>query len=132
NTPPMKLGYTIIYVPDVEATLLFYENAFGLKRKFVHESNQYGELDTGATVLAFCSEILSESNGVQWVSNRPDALPAGIEIALVTKHVHEAYAQALANNAMSVSEPTTRPWGQEVGYVRDLNGVLVELCSPIG
>jgi len=27
---------------------------------------------------------------------------------------------------------TEKPWGQRVGYVRDLNGCLVELCSPVG
>ena len=28
----MKLGYTITYVPDVAASLAFFEQAFGLKR----------------------------------------------------------------------------------------------------
>jgi len=30
-----------------------------------------------------------------------------------------------------VSEPETKPWGQTVAYVRDRNGFLVELCSPM-
>jgi len=42
----MKLGYTIIYVADVLRSICFYEAAFGLKRRFVHDSNLYGELDT--------------------------------------------------------------------------------------
>ncbi|MDR6126390.1 catechol 2,3-dioxygenase-like lactoylglutathione lyase family enzyme [Sphingomonas sp. SORGH_AS438] len=49
----MKLGYTSIYVADVLAMIDFYERAFGLKRRFVHESNLYAELNTGETVLAF-------------------------------------------------------------------------------
>lgn len=36
--PPMQLGYTILYVPDVPATLQFYEAAFGLATRFLHES----------------------------------------------------------------------------------------------
>ena len=32
----MKLAYTIIYVPDVPASLAFCEAAFGLTRKFLH------------------------------------------------------------------------------------------------
>jgi hypothetical protein len=24
-----------------------------------------------------------------------------------------------------------KPWGQKLGYVRDLNGCLVEICSPV-
>lgn len=29
----MKLGYTIVYVPDVQASVEFFERAFGLKRR---------------------------------------------------------------------------------------------------
>ncbi len=37
----MQLGYTILYVEDVIATVEFYEAAFGLNRKFIHESQLY-------------------------------------------------------------------------------------------
>lgn len=47
----MKLGYTIIYVPDVAESLAFYEKAVGLPRRFLHESGSYGELDTGETTV---------------------------------------------------------------------------------
>ena len=36
----MRLGYVILYVPDVAAAVEFYERAFGLSRRFVHESGQ--------------------------------------------------------------------------------------------
>ena len=39
----MKLGYTIIYVPHVAESLKFFERAFGLSRRFLHESGDYGE-----------------------------------------------------------------------------------------
>jgi lactoylglutathione lyase len=58
----MKLGYTIAYVADVPASLAFFENAFGLTRRFLHEGGDYGELDTGATTLAFASLELGEAN----------------------------------------------------------------------
>ena len=45
----MKLGYTIIYVPNVAESLSFFESAFGLSRRFLHESGDYGELETGET-----------------------------------------------------------------------------------
>ena len=40
----MKLGYTIIYVPDVAASLSFFKSVFGLSRRFLHESGDCGEL----------------------------------------------------------------------------------------
>jgi len=65
----MKLKYTIIYVTDVIRTINFYQKAFGLEVLFVHESKQYGELKTGETTLAFASEGLVISNGVQFKRN---------------------------------------------------------------
>lgn len=127
----MKLGWVILYVPDVEGAVLFYERAFGLKRRFVHESGQYAEMETGGTALAFTAEALATSNGVTYTPNRPDATPFGAEIALVTDDVAAAHAAAVAAGATEVKSPTVKPWGQTVSYVRDLNGVLVELATPI-
>jgi catechol 2,3-dioxygenase-like lactoylglutathione lyase family enzyme len=47
--------YVLLYVNDVAASLAFYEKAFGLARRFFHDDNgkAYGELETGATRLAF-------------------------------------------------------------------------------
>ena len=49
----LNFAYTILYVDNVDETLSFYESAFGFKRKFLHESGDYGELESGATTLAF-------------------------------------------------------------------------------
>ncbi|MFA6038336.1 MAG: VOC family protein [Legionellales bacterium] len=128
----MRFGYTVIYVSDVDTTLSFYEKAFKLKKLYLHESMQYGELATGSTKLAFASESLAESNGVDFISNRSNASKApGFEIALIADDVAEAYQHAIAAGAIDVKGPIEKPWGQTVAYVRDLNGVLVEICSSL-
>jgi len=127
----MRLGYVIIYVPDVEAAASFYERAFGVSRRFVHESG-YAEMDTGATALAFVSETLAASNGLAPRPNRPDADAAGAEIAFVCDDVAAAFAKAVAAGAAPCRPPQQKPWGQIVAYVRDGNGFLVEICSPVG
>ena len=127
----MKLGYTIIYVADVTATIEFYERAFGLQRRFIHESGLYAELATGETVLAFAGEPMAQMNGVEITVNRPAGVAAGFEIAFVTDDPLGAYAIAVAAGAIAVKPPAAKPWGQVVGYVRDVNGCLVEICSPI-
>jgi lactoylglutathione lyase len=78
----MQLGYTILYVPNVPATLKFYEAAFGLTTRFLHESGDYGELETGSTALAFSSHSL-----MQQLGKNPQAANAKapcFEIALCT------------------------------------------------
>lgn len=127
----MKFGYTIIYVSNVELTLNFYKKVFNLEPGFLHESKQYGELNTGNTKLAFASDGLAEFNGVPYIKNESRNDAAGFEIALVTENVKEGYHHALLNSAISVKEPVIKPWGQEVAYVRDLNGIIVEICSPM-
>lgn len=128
----MKLGYTIIYVPDVAASLAFFEDAFGLKRRFLHESGTYGELDTGETTLAFAAHELGDMNFPGGhVAAHTSAKPLGFEIALVTSDVPEAHAKSLAAGAKELAAPMQKPWGQVVSYVRCPDGVLVELCTPI-
>jgi len=127
----MKFVYTIIYVSDVEETLTFYKKAFDLEQHFLHESKQYAELNTGDTKLAFASNSLAELNGVEFTKNNLKDFAAGFEIALVSKDVKYNYKHALANGAVNVKEPTIKPWGQEVAYVRDLNGIIIEICSPM-
>jgi catechol 2,3-dioxygenase-like lactoylglutathione lyase family enzyme len=129
----MKLGYTILYVPDVAASLAFHERAFGLKRRFLHESGTYGELDTGATTLAFAAHALGDGNFPGGhVRADTSAQPLGMEIGLVTDDVAAAHRQALACGARELAPPASKPWGQVVSYLRAPDGCLVELCTPVG
>lgn len=129
----MKLGYTIIYVPDVDASLDFYTRAFGLARRFLHESGMYGELETGETTLAFAAHGMGEMNFPGGhVEAHASGQPLGMEIALATDDVAAAHARALAAGAMELTAPVARPWGQVVSYVRCPDGSLVELCTPVG
>jgi catechol 2,3-dioxygenase-like lactoylglutathione lyase family enzyme len=129
----MKLGYTMIYVPNVAASLTFFEDAFGLSRRFLHESGDYGELETGETTLAFASHELGKMNfPAGFVAASESNKPLGVEIALVTPSVVEAHAKALTAGATELKEPETKPWGQVVSYVRCPDGTLVEICSPVG
>lgn len=128
----MKFGYTIIYVPNVELTINFYKKAFNLEEGFLHESKQYGELSTGETKLAFASYSLAESNGVTFIKNDLNTQAPGFEIALITDNVKQSYDHAIKNGAVALKEPVTKPWGQVVAYVRDLNGIIVEIGSSLG
>ena len=126
----MQLGYTILYVPDVPATLKFYEAAFGLTTRFMHESGDYDELETGSTALAFSAHSL-----MQQLGKNPQAANAhapSFEIALCTPDVPAALARAIAAGAKAMRPVEVMPWGQTIAYVADTNGFLVELCTPMG
>ena len=135
----MRFGYTILYVADVAASLEFYERALAQRRRFVHESGQYAELDTGDTALALAATELAASNlpGLYRPAEPSGARPEGggrpaFEVCFVTRDVHGAFERAVDEGAEPISAPQTKPWGQDVAYVRDPDGHLVELASPAG
>jgi lactoylglutathione lyase len=128
----VRFGYTILYVEDVSASLEFYERAFGQSRSFVHDSGQYGELGTGATALAFASHDLAARNlPGAYRHAEPAAAATTFEICFVTEDVQAGYDRALEGGAQPVTPPQTKPWGQDVAYVRDPDGNLVEIASPV-
>ena len=128
----MKFGYTIVYVSSVTEALTFYKQAFGFETRFLHDSNEYGELETGTTVLAFASHAMGEMNlDGQYQKTDLNAAPLGVELAFVTDDVASAYARAIAAGAISIKPPVEKPWGQLVAYVRAKEGSLIELCSPV-
>ncbi|MCH9631142.1 MAG: hypothetical protein S4CHLAM37_11600 [Chlamydiia bacterium] len=128
----MKLGHVILYVSDVVKTVEFYEKAFGLERSFIDPTNMYAQMDTGTTALGFAKEDLASSNiKLEYHKNRVDSSPSGFEVSFAADDVSAAFEKALANGCIKVASPEKKPWGQEVAYVRDLNGVLVEMASEM-
>lgn len=129
----VRFGYTIVYVPDVQAALNFYMRAFGFEQKFIASDGSYGELVTGETTLAFASEALGDSHFEHgFLRHSPANLPAGTELAFTTDDVNKTMQNALDAGAQLLVPAEATPWGQTVGWVRDPNGVLIEICTPIG
>lgn len=128
----MRFGYTVVYVEDVAGTVAFYEKAFGLKRRFMHKRRQYAEMGTGATALAFTAERLAGAKLLgNFRRNTASEPPAGFEISLQTADVDAVYQRAVKAGAQALCAPVEKPWGQKIAFVRDCNGVLVEIASPL-
>jgi catechol 2,3-dioxygenase-like lactoylglutathione lyase family enzyme len=129
----MRFAYTIVYVSDVAASLDFFERAFGLARRFLHDGGDYGELETGATTLSFASHDTARGNlGHDYAAADASARPLGMEVGLVTDDVDAACRRAVQAGAILLKPPVLKPWGQTVAYVRCPDGTLVELCTAVG
>ncbi|WNJ20347.1 VOC family protein [Pontibacter sp. G13] len=130
----MKYAYTIFYVEDVSATLQFYVRAFGFQQKFITPEQDYGELISGETTIAFASLALGESNfhGASGFE-KTDLVKksTGMEMAFVTDTIEEDFQRAIDAGAVEYVGIATKPWGQQVGYLRDPNGILIEICTPV-
>lgn len=128
----MRLGYTLVYVDDVEKTMTFYSKAFNLEVGFLHESKEYGEMKTGDTKLGFVHHNTASSHGFEYEKPSLWNKAPGFEIAFIADDVEAAFQRAVKAGAIPTSKPQQKPWGQVVSYVRDCNGILVEICSAIG
>lgn len=128
----IRFGYTILYVKDVEATLSFYEKAFGFQRKFIAPDQSYGELLTGSTTLSFASNTLAASNLTDgFIESDAMNKPFGMEIGFTTSEVEKTVKAALDAGATLLEEPKKKTWGQVVAYVKDPEGFLIEICTPM-
>ena len=133
---PPRLGYTIIYVRfGVARSLEFYERAFGMRRRLLAPAGDYGELETGATALAFCDAALARQNfggaADAFAAAERGAPPPPVQVGIVVQDVDAAFARAVAAGAEAAAPPETKPWGHRVSYVRDLEGFLVEICGEM-
>ena len=128
----MKYGYTIFYVTNVQETIAFYEKAFGFQKKFVTPENDYGELISGETTISFASIGLGNANFKKGFNllDKSDK-PTGMEMAFVTENIEEDFQRAIEAGAREYERIKEKPWGQKVGYLRDINGILIEICTPI-
>lgn len=126
----MILKYIILYVEDVPATIKFYNDAFNFKTGFIHEAQDYGEIDTGKTTLAFSTLKLMTDLGKNPSKANPKN-PA-FEIAFETNDVKKWLAQAIDCGATLVQDEKVEDWGQTTSYVSDPNGFLIEICTPVG
>ena len=57
--------------------------------------------------------------------------PSASEVGLATANVPAAFERAIRAGAVSVAAPKVKPWGQTVAYLRDPDGHLIELCTPM-
>ncbi len=124
-----KLKYVILFVEDVAVSRKFYAEAFDLCPGFIHESGDYGEMQTGETTLSFSSRKLMQQLGKKPAVASPAA--PSFEIAFEVSDVPSALARALHSGANIVQEPKEEAWGQTTSYVSDPDGYLVEICSPV-
>jgi uncharacterized glyoxalase superfamily protein PhnB len=69
---------------------------------------------------------------MEFVTNRVDNVSPGFQISFITENVAEAYEKAIKEGASKISPPKQVPWGQIVSQVKDNNGIVVEIGSPIG
>jgi predicted enzyme related to lactoylglutathione lyase len=124
--------YTIIYVSSVVKTIEFYEHVFWIERVFITPDEDYGQLNTWATVLSFARHDLARSN---FTSDYQEvdiiSKPFWVEIGFVVADIQKCIDLALKYGWTIFADLKVKPRWQSVAYIRDPEWFLVEICTEI-
>ncbi|XP_045826583.1 uncharacterized protein Mb0911c [Trifolium pratense] len=133
NLNPAAFAYTVVYVKDVAESVDFYAKAFGYSVRRLDESHRWGELESGHTTIAFTPIHQHETDDLTGVvhANKSKQERPPLEVCFVYPDVDAAYKRAVENGAVAVSEPEMKEWGQKVGYVRDIDGIVIRMGSHV-
>jgi lactoylglutathione lyase len=120
----VEIGYVILYVDDLAASVGFYRDVVGLDHKFTDAG--YAEFDAGGVRFA-----LYERRRAEWLTGRDVAPGAGGEVVVMVEDV-DACAERLAGlGVVLLSGPADRPWGHRTVHVADPDGFVVEFAAEI-
>jgi lactoylglutathione lyase len=118
------IGYVILYVSDLDASIEFYRDVVGLPYRFTDSG--YAEFATEGTRFA-----LYERRRAEWLTGRTVTPGPAAEIVLLVDDV-DAHARRLAALGTTVlSGPADRPWGHRTVHIADPDGFVVELAGEI-
>lgn len=129
NTTQAALGYVILYVETLDRAMQLYTEVFGFRER--RREGPYGELETGTTTLALVERSFIAEH---LLGSCPPPGQGACEIGIVVprERVQATFDRAVEAGCGPVRSPAEQPWGQLVSYVRDPDGHLLEICSPVG
>ncbi|MFS7965023.1 putative glyoxalase/Bleomycin resistance protein/Dihydroxybiphenyl dioxygenase [Helianthus anomalus] len=95
--------------------------------------SRWGELESGQTTIAFTPVHQHETDDLtgEVQEQKSKARRNQLEVCFAYADVDAAYKRAVENGAEAVSKPEEKEWGQKVGYVRDIDGIVVRMGSHV-
>lgn len=119
-----RLGYLILYVSDMDASVVFYRDVVGLSYKFTDAG--YAEFDTGDARFA-----LYERRRADWLTGGDVTPgPAG-EVVFVVDDVDAEATRIRGLGIEPVSGPQDRSWGHRTLHITDPDGFVIEFAQQI-
>lgn len=125
-----RFSFTYLWTPDVEATLRFYERAFGLPVRRAARDGDWGLVgDPGHPLGIEGHHLAPERAGGRFPDTYVRGQPAGFYLVLDVAELESAFRRAVDAGCEVLSPPERTAVGNRVAWVRDPNGVVVELLQ---
>lgn len=99
-------SHDVFYVKNVLKAIDFYESVFDFKPKYIHESNEYAEIDIGKGIMAFASTGVPKECVKYDMECRP-----GSVVVFTVSDVQKFYEKAIRKGAVGLVPPKQAPWG---------------------
>lgn len=125
----IRLASVRIITTDVQRTVEFYETLTGTRPNYL--TDDFAELVTPTATLA-----VSHVGRLPFLSDRPsnEAIPNGSIVEFWIDDAEAVFSQlqaTLGDELDVVQAPTMMPWGNLSIVLRDPNGILINLYTPV-
>jgi catechol 2,3-dioxygenase-like lactoylglutathione lyase family enzyme len=122
-----------LLVVDFEACFRFYRDVMGLRVTWGEERDAYASFvsEGGASLSLFKREVQAKALGT---SNLPESAVAQDRMALIftVNDLDTTVKRLKERNVVFITEPREHSeWGIRVVYLRDPDGNLIEINSPM-
>jgi len=117
NAERVRSASSIIFVDDVLATLLWYQDKLGLQVEFA-----WGDPVVHGSIVA--------GNSTFHFSRADPTEPRTSYMTLYVTQLDEYYDDVKAQGVEIVQQPGTMEWGMRAFMINDCNGALVMFADP--
>ena len=129
----LHLDHVRLLVVDFEACFRFYRDVMGLRVTWGEERDSYASYvsEGGASLSLFKREVQAKALGT---SNLPESAVAQDRMALIftVNDLDTTVKRLKERNVVFITEPREHSeWGIRVVYLRDPDGNLIEINSPM-
>jgi lactoylglutathione lyase len=129
----MARSFPMLYVADVPATVSFYVDGLGAMLDHAHDDGSYAEVHVDDLTVGLVAEVdAREHLPVPFEPGARSGPPGAFELFFEVADADEAAKKAASAGATVLAQPTDKPWGWRVAYLRDPNGIVIELACPPG
>ncbi|MDO4459726.1 MAG: VOC family protein [Clostridia bacterium] len=126
----MRLDGYGLFVDDMGKMIRFYRDVLGFEIREDENTDNVYLLKDGTLFLLYGRKDFEKLTDKRYVYLK--GVNAHSEMALYVDTFSEVdiqYANAIANGASSLLEPTTEPWGQRTCFIADPEGNIIEIGS---
>ena len=124
---PDRLGYSILFVTDIEESVRFYRDVIGVPFRFSNET--YAEFATEGAKFALYSRAHLPGLIGRTAPSGEAPWPQG-EVAFMVDDVDSEHERLRSAGVEILAPPTDRPWGERTLHLSDPDGNVVELTRP--